>query len=186
MHQSQRRIGFGEQLRHYRARAGFTQEQLAERAALSRRGIADLERGARLAPYAQTIERLAAALGLSDAERADLASLAGRSSARASLVDSGAQAEGLDFENEPIHRMDGSRPPSGTRGTNVRRLRLIDDDVKPQRGRDIGWRSNLPEQSTTFVGRQSGSGGSCWIAGVLKQTPDAHGPGRCRQDTPRH
>jgi transcriptional regulator with XRE-family HTH domain len=45
--------------------AALTQDELAERAGLSRRGIADLERGARLAPHTHTVERLAAALGLS-------------------------------------------------------------------------------------------------------------------------
>jgi predicted ATPase/DNA-binding XRE family transcriptional regulator len=68
---------------------GLTQEELAERAGLSRRGIADLERGARLAPHAHTVERLAAALGLSDVERGTLVA-AGRShgSERASAADS--------------------------------------------------------------------------------------------------
>ena len=42
---------------------------LAERAGLSRRGISDLERGARRAPYAHTVQKLADALGLADAER---------------------------------------------------------------------------------------------------------------------
>jgi transcriptional regulator with XRE-family HTH domain len=60
---------FGNLLRRHRSAAGLTQEGLAERAGLSRRGIADLERGARLTPYVATIERLAEALGLSKAER---------------------------------------------------------------------------------------------------------------------
>jgi non-specific serine/threonine protein kinase len=59
---------FGALLRAYRTNAGLTQEQLAERAGLSRRGIADLERGARRAPYAHTLEQLRAALALSPAE----------------------------------------------------------------------------------------------------------------------
>ena len=40
-------IGFGDVLRRYRVAAGLTQEALAERAALSARGISDLERAAR-------------------------------------------------------------------------------------------------------------------------------------------
>jgi non-specific serine/threonine protein kinase len=59
---------FGSLLREYRTNAGLTQEQLAERAGLSRRGIADLERGARRTPYAHTLEQLRVALGLSAAE----------------------------------------------------------------------------------------------------------------------
>jgi transcriptional regulator with XRE-family HTH domain len=41
-------------LRRYRVLAGLSQEALAERAGLSRRGIADLERGARRFPYPDT------------------------------------------------------------------------------------------------------------------------------------
>jgi transcriptional regulator with XRE-family HTH domain len=63
---------FGAVLRSYRTEVGLTQEGLAERAGLSRRGIADLERGARLTPHAHTVERLADALDLSDAERGAL------------------------------------------------------------------------------------------------------------------
>jgi transcriptional regulator with XRE-family HTH domain len=63
---------FAALLRSYRTTAGLTQEALAEKAGLSRRGIADLERGARLAPHISTPERLAAGLELSEAERAAL------------------------------------------------------------------------------------------------------------------
>src|SRR5689334_19705353 len=52
---------FGERLRAHRLAFGLTQEQLAERAGLSRCGIADLERGSRSAPYRDTVDRLAAA-----------------------------------------------------------------------------------------------------------------------------
>jgi predicted ATPase/DNA-binding XRE family transcriptional regulator len=61
---------FGDVLRHYRALAGLTQEGLAERAGLSRRGIADLERGARHFPYPDTARRLADALDLNSIDRA--------------------------------------------------------------------------------------------------------------------
>jgi predicted ATPase/transcriptional regulator with XRE-family HTH domain len=59
-------------LRRHRITAGLTQEALAERAGLSLRGLSDLERGARRAPYRDTAERLAAALELDGAERAAL------------------------------------------------------------------------------------------------------------------
>jgi transcriptional regulator with XRE-family HTH domain len=62
--------GFGSLLRRYRALAGLSQEALAERAGISRRGIADLERGPRRFPYPDTASRLAAALELSGAQRA--------------------------------------------------------------------------------------------------------------------
>ena len=63
---------FGELLRRFRATAALTQEELAERAGLSGRGIADLERGARAVPYPKTIRQLADALRLRDDERAAL------------------------------------------------------------------------------------------------------------------
>jgi predicted ATPase/DNA-binding XRE family transcriptional regulator len=55
---------FGTLLREYRTRAGLSQEDLAERAGLSRRGISDLERGARRDPHLGTVRRLSEALGL--------------------------------------------------------------------------------------------------------------------------
>ncbi|HEV2237285.1 MAG TPA: helix-turn-helix domain-containing protein [Ktedonobacterales bacterium] len=63
---------FGGLLRHYRLRAGLTQEDLASRAGLSPRGISDLERGLRREPRPSTLTLLAEALGLSDGERARL------------------------------------------------------------------------------------------------------------------
>jgi transcriptional regulator with XRE-family HTH domain len=62
------RASFGELLRQHRARAGLTQEALAERAGMSVRGLSDLELGARSAPYPDTIRRLAEALGLDRSE----------------------------------------------------------------------------------------------------------------------
>jgi len=55
---------FGELLSRHRAAAGFTQEQLAERAGLSVRGLRYLERGVRR-PHLDTVQRLADALALS-------------------------------------------------------------------------------------------------------------------------
>jgi predicted ATPase/DNA-binding XRE family transcriptional regulator/Tfp pilus assembly protein PilF len=72
--------GFGALLRQFRAAAGISQEALAERAGLSRRGIADLERGARNFPYGDTVRRLAEALDLSPDERSALLAAATRQS----------------------------------------------------------------------------------------------------------
>src|SRR5581483_11321149 len=58
---------FGGLLRRFRLGAGLTQEELAERAGLSPRGISDLERGVNRAPYRTTVERLIDALGLDEA-----------------------------------------------------------------------------------------------------------------------
>jgi predicted ATPase/DNA-binding XRE family transcriptional regulator len=60
---------FGDLLRRHRVAAGLSQEALAERAGLSRRGLSDLERGARRAPYGGTVLHLADALALSQDER---------------------------------------------------------------------------------------------------------------------
>jgi predicted ATPase/DNA-binding CsgD family transcriptional regulator/transcriptional regulator with XRE-family HTH domain len=62
-------VGFGDVLRRYRVAAGLTQEALAERAALSPRGISDLERAARTRPFPATVRRLAEALDLPEADR---------------------------------------------------------------------------------------------------------------------
>jgi predicted ATPase/DNA-binding XRE family transcriptional regulator len=63
---------FGSVLQRLRREAGLSQQELAERAGLSLRGIADLERGARRNPYPATVRRLTEALGLCDADRVAL------------------------------------------------------------------------------------------------------------------
>lgn len=68
----------GKLLRRFRERAGLTQEELAERAGLTAHGISALERGIRRRPYPHTLRTLAAALGLSESDRATLFSAAGR------------------------------------------------------------------------------------------------------------
>ena len=69
---------FGAQLRRHREAAGLTQEQLAERAGLTVNGVSQLERGERRRPYPHTVQALAAALGLSEPERAALAGMVPR------------------------------------------------------------------------------------------------------------
>src|SRR4051794_20767436 len=63
---------FGGRLRRYREAAGLSQEELAERAALTAKAISALERGERQRPYPQTVRALAAALKLSDGDRSVL------------------------------------------------------------------------------------------------------------------
>jgi predicted ATPase/transcriptional regulator with XRE-family HTH domain/uncharacterized protein HemY len=60
---------FAALLQRHRLAAGLSQAELAERAGLSQRGISDLERGLRQAPYPATLRRLAEALGLPEPER---------------------------------------------------------------------------------------------------------------------
>ncbi len=61
---------FGGRLRQLREAAGLTQEELAERAGLTPKGVGALERGDRKRPYPNTVRALADALGLGGEERA--------------------------------------------------------------------------------------------------------------------
>jgi predicted ATPase/transcriptional regulator with XRE-family HTH domain/uncharacterized protein HemY len=63
---------FGALLRQHRTRAGLTQEELAEHAGLSVRGLVYLEHGTRR-PYPDTLQRLAEALALTPVQRDALA-----------------------------------------------------------------------------------------------------------------
>src|SRR5438876_5984590 len=61
---------FGEALRNHRRAAGFTQEELAERAGISPRSISGLERGEGATPRRDTVALLVNALELSAVEYA--------------------------------------------------------------------------------------------------------------------
>ena len=74
---------FRDLLRQHRLAAGLTQEELAEQAGLSARGISDLERGVRGYPHPHTVRRLADALGLDDGTRAVFVQAAPRLPGRA-------------------------------------------------------------------------------------------------------
>ena len=65
-------------LKRYRMAAGLTQEELAEQANVSSNGVGELERGINRAPRPDTMQRLATALCLSEAERAALEDAARR------------------------------------------------------------------------------------------------------------
>ena len=69
---------FGYLLRAHRLRAGLSQEELADRAGLSVRGLRNLERGTRRSPYLRTVRVLATVLGLQDGEYRALLVAAGR------------------------------------------------------------------------------------------------------------
>lgn len=71
-------LTFGALLRRARLAAGLSQEELAERAHLSREAISALERGARRAPRQETIDLLADALNLPLEERVRLEAAARR------------------------------------------------------------------------------------------------------------
>ena len=63
---------FGELLRTYRQAAGFTQQELADRAGLSARAVSDLERGVKAHPHRHTVAQLIGALALASDARASL------------------------------------------------------------------------------------------------------------------
>jgi len=73
--EAHRHASFGELLRRHRAAAGLTQEELAERAELSVRGLRYLEQGLRR-PYRDTVQRIVDALVLSPEDHGTLVAAA--------------------------------------------------------------------------------------------------------------
>lgn len=82
---------FRQRLRHFRTRAGLSQEALSEAAGVSVRALADMERGRTLGPQRRTVQALAEALKLDDDEAADLEKSAalGRPRPRAATAPAG-------------------------------------------------------------------------------------------------
>ena len=70
--------GFGDRLRACRRASGLSQQELAERSGLSVRAVSKLESGRTRWPYPDSVGRLAGALGLRDAERAEFIAAAER------------------------------------------------------------------------------------------------------------
>jgi transcriptional regulator with XRE-family HTH domain len=73
---------FGVLLRAYRRPAGLSQQEVAERSGLGIRTVSNLERGRTRWPYPDSVHRLADALELSGAPRAEFLAAAGRRLAR--------------------------------------------------------------------------------------------------------
>jgi tetratricopeptide (TPR) repeat protein/transcriptional regulator with XRE-family HTH domain len=63
---------FGELLRRYRLASGLSQEELAQRAGLSVRALANMERGRTRRPYKRSVRLLAKAMTLSEPQRLQL------------------------------------------------------------------------------------------------------------------
>jgi predicted ATPase/DNA-binding XRE family transcriptional regulator len=114
---------FSSVLRQMRTAASLSQEDLAERSGLSRRGISDLERGVRRAPHLTTVRMLADALTLSDADRRVL--LAAARPAPLDIDASGSSSTALGSLPVPLTRLIG-------RETELTALRtgLQDDEVR--------------------------------------------------------
>jgi predicted ATPase/DNA-binding XRE family transcriptional regulator len=83
---------FGDLLRRHRIAIGCSQEQLAERAGLSAGGVSALERGVRRRAYVDTVDLLASALELSEADRIE-------------FHDAAKRARGGDERVAPDHRI---------------------------------------------------------------------------------
>jgi predicted ATPase/DNA-binding XRE family transcriptional regulator len=81
-------MAFGDLLRQHRLASGVSQEQLAELAHMSASAIGALERGARRAPYRETVTHLANALNLAGADRIELEEAAQRARGRQSPTES--------------------------------------------------------------------------------------------------
>ena len=94
-------LPFGELLKGYRQAAALTQEELAERAGLSVRGIKALEGGERTRPYRDTIRLLADALQLAGEERSAFEAAARTTFALATTSVTWSPASGGDFLGAP-------------------------------------------------------------------------------------
>jgi predicted ATPase/DNA-binding XRE family transcriptional regulator len=94
---------FSRRLRRLREAAGLTQEELAEKADLSAKGISDLERGERRRPYPHTVRALAEALELPKEERASLlATVPRRESFRAAATTASVSEYVLQVPSTPL------------------------------------------------------------------------------------
>src|SRR5215469_15757059 len=88
---------FSELLRERRRAVGYSQEDLAERAALSVGAIRSLEQGSRRAPHRDTVKALVDALELSHAEHHQFEEAAARARGRQQRSDSGIPAPLTSF-----------------------------------------------------------------------------------------
>src|SRR5215203_6190718 len=99
----EQKVPFSRRLRRLREAAGLTQEELAEKADLSAKGISDLERGERRRPYPHTVRALADALELPEEERASLlATVPRRESFRAAATAAAVSEYVLQVPSTPL------------------------------------------------------------------------------------
>ncbi len=96
---AQQGSAFGSLLRELRQAAALTQEELAHRAGLTVDAVSALERGTRRRPYPHTVRSLAAALALSDADRAALQAAV---PTRATTADGAAEPTVLNWERASV------------------------------------------------------------------------------------
>src|SRR5215213_3771593 len=113
---------FGDLLRQLRGAAALSQEELAERSGLSRRGLSDLERGLHPSPRLETVRLLADALALGDDARQALFA-----AARPALLGSGLAAAPVSPASlrTPLTRLIGREAELA-----ALRTALADDEVR--------------------------------------------------------
>ena len=128
---------FGDLLRRHRRAAGLTQEELAARAGLSARGIADLERGARRTPRRDTVALLVRAL---EASPEDEAALFAASRHPTALMARLVRAPPADAAGQ----IAGAVPDAGDGGDHPVAPRTAALEVRPH---------NLPARLTRLLGR---------------------------------
>ncbi|MER7503718.1 helix-turn-helix domain-containing protein [Nonomuraea pusilla] len=146
---------FGILLRRHRRRLRLTQEALAERAGMSSRSIAEMERSPARGPRPRSLERLAAALGLTGAERDEFVG-AGRALFWASRAGGtpgggpahgegpyqdgadgedphreGGQGEGPSGGRPPVRQLPPDLPDFVSRGDELALLRSVLDPAAP-------------------------------------------------------
>jgi transcriptional regulator with XRE-family HTH domain len=94
-------LPFSMLLRRHRVAAGLSQEELAERARMSARGISDLERGVRRTPHRGTVMQLTEALELGEPERTVFEAAARRVGLPHSAGGIAAAGGGASTESQP-------------------------------------------------------------------------------------
>ena len=155
---------FGTLLRQLRSAAALSQEELAERAGLSVRGISDLERGARQAPRLETVRLLADALALAE-RRPGGAARRGTPCRRGRTAPRPAASPPLRSLPVPLTRLIGREAevaalrarPAGR--DDVRLLTLtgpggVGQDAAGPRGRRRGWATSFPTASSSSISRR--------------------------------
>ncbi len=176
-------LGFGGLLRQLRAEAGLTQEELAEAAGLSPRGVSALERGVNRTARKDTAELLAGALGLAGPARAVFVAAArGRAPAGQALAALRGEAAG------PADPAPGPWPA----GPYLGLVPFEERDARPFYGRDEladqlmrRLAERLDGAGILLVAGESGSGKSSLLRAGLLPRLAAGGLGPVSERWPR-
>jgi non-specific serine/threonine protein kinase len=110
----------------------LSQERLAERAGISAQALSALENGRRQAPYRHTVALLARAMGLAEADAAAL---------EAAVV-------------RARWPTPSAASPAGVQEQKTTPAQVTDVEASPLGGASQPARTNLPEQLTSFIGRE--------------------------------